>query len=137
MLVMKAIDIYTPKKKVDFLYSDLPIEDAIKILEKRRYQMVPVVERGSFRYLYSISSGDILRKVINEKDIAKTLRDPISSCPINRLVLAAPANSELESIFDLAANQNFIPLVDEVGTFVGILTRKAFLYYFQGRLQGE
>lgn len=134
---MKASEISTPKNKVDYIYSDLSIGEAIKILEKRRYQMVPVVERGSFRYLYSLSSSDILRKIVGEDKVKEVLEEPVSNCPIRRLVLAAPASTPIEEIFDLSANQNYVPLVDEKGAFVGILTRKAFLYYLQSKGQVE
>ena len=36
-------------------------------------------------------------------------------------------NAEIDEIIDLAIEQNFIPVVDDLGTFIGIVTRKAII----------
>ena len=36
----------------------------------------------------------------------------------------------MDELLDSAMNQNFIPVVDDVGSFIGIVTRKDIIRYF-------
>lgn len=134
---MKAIELSTPRSKVEFLYNDMTVGEAIKKMSKRRYSMIPVLEKDSNRYLYSISSGDLLYRIIVETKLEDAYALPLSVVSVERLVLAAPADSDPADLADLVANQNYIPLVDAKGVFAGIVTRKAYLYYLINQQQGE
>ena len=99
--------------------------------------MIPVIERNSARYLYSVSSGDLLHHLVLNGDIKKVLDDPLSTVRIDRLTLSCNEDVEVTELFDLAVNQNYIPLVDGNGTFRGILTRRAILSYLMPAKEGE
>ncbi|MBE6126572.1 MAG: CBS domain-containing protein [Erysipelotrichaceae bacterium] len=137
MLPMKAKDLATSAKRVQFLYSDFTIAESIKKMEKCHYTMIPVIERNSARYLYSVSSGDLLHHLVLNGDIKKVLDDPLSTVRIDRLTLSCNEDVEVTELFDLAVNQNYIPLVDGNGTFRGILTRRAILSYLMPAKEGE
>ena len=126
---MKAKDLLTPARRVDSVYSDIAIGEAIKKMESCHYTMIPVIERNSTRYLYSISAGDILRRISAEGDYKKALEAPLSSVKITRLVLSCTEDVDIDELYELAINQNFIPLVDGSGTFRGIITRRAIINY--------
>ena len=134
---MKAKDLATPAKRVEFLYSDFTIGEAVKKMDKCHYSMIPVIERNSARYLYSVSTGDILHRVVSSGDIKGTLAEPLSTVRIERLVLSCNEDIEVSELYELAINQNFIPLVDGNGTFRGILTRRAILGYLMPPKEGE
>jgi len=134
---MKAKDLATSAKRVQFLYSDFTIAESIKKMEKCHYTMIPVIERNSARYLYSVSSGDLLHHLVLNGDIKKVLDDPLSTVRIDRLTLSCNEDVEVTELFDLAVNQNYIPLVDGNGTFRGILTRRAILSYLMPAKEGE
>ena len=124
---MQAIELATPRNRVETLFSDMTIGEAIKVIEKKKFQMIPVIERDSRRYLYSVSAGDILRKVLKEKDLNKVLADPISSLSIERLIVACSKETEISELIYLVVNQNFVPLVDSAGVLQGIVTRRAII----------
>ena len=134
---MKAKDLATSAKRVQFLYSDFTIAESIKKMEKCHYTMIPVIERNSARYLYSVSSGDLLHHLVLNGDIKTVLDDPLSTVRIDRLTLSCNEDIEVTELFDLAVNQNYIPLVDANGTFRGILTRRAILTYLMPAKEGE
>ena len=134
---MKAKDLATSAKRVQFLYSDFTIAESIKKMEKCHYTMIPVIERNSARYLYSVSSGDLLHHLVLNGDIKTVLDDPLSTVRIDRLTLSCNEDVEVTELFDLAVNQNYIPLVDANGTFRGILTRRAILTYLMPAKEGE
>ena len=39
------------------------------------------------------------------------------------------ADSNMEDLLDRAINQNFVPVVDVPGSFIGIITRKSIIKY--------
>lgn len=134
---MKAKELATPVKRVEFLYSDFTIGEAVKKMEKCHYTMIPVIEPNSSRYLYSVSSGDILHRIITSDDLKAVMKEPLSTVRIERLTLSCNEDAEVSELFDLAVNQNYIPLVDARGAFRGILTRRAILTYFMPAKEGD
>ncbi|MBQ7242734.1 MAG: CBS domain-containing protein [Bacilli bacterium] len=134
---MKAKDLATPAKRVEFLYSDFTIGDAVKKMERCHYSMIPVIERNSARYLYSVSSGDILHRIVTAADSKAALADPLSTVRIERLTLSCNEDVDVTDLFELAVNQNYIPLVDNNGAFRGILTRRAILTFLMPAKEGE
>ena len=39
------------------------------------------------------------------------------------------ADSDMEDLLDKAINQNYVPVVDDQGYFIGIITRKEIIKY--------
>lgn len=134
---MKAKDLATPAKRVEFIYSDITIAEAVKKMERCHYTMIPVIERNSARYLYSVSSSDILHRLVTAADFAQAMKDPLSTVRIERMTLSCNEDVEVEELFDIAVNQNYIPLVDGNGAFRGILTRRGILAYLMPAKEGE
>lgn len=133
---MNAGNFLLDKSKCCYLYSDYSIGQALEKMEKARYQTVPVIERNSGRYLYSISEGDILYKIKKTSlPFDQIAQLPISSVEMQRLHIAVRSTADIDELAELIVNQNFIPVVDDNGLFSGIVTRKAVIYYLLG-LQG-
>ncbi len=131
---MKAKDLSTPKSKVISVYSDTSVESALKIMLKSHFTMIPVLERESDRYIYSLSTSDILARFAETEDIESVKKETISSIAIGRLIVPCRMDTEVEILTDLVVNQNYVPLVDEDGKFVGLVTRKAVINYLVDRL---
>lgn len=135
---MDAKNLLTPKTKVEYLYNDITVGEAIAKMKKRRYALIPVLERNSNRYLYSISSSDLLYKIMQIGDVKKAEALPLSEVEINRLVIPAPQVKDIESLGDLLSSQNFVPIVDEKGIFLGLVTRRSvFNYLLAEKAKGE
>lgn len=135
---MDAKNLLTPKTKVEYLYNDITVGEAIAKMRRRRYALIPVLERNSNRYLYSISSSDLLYKITEIGDVKKAESLPLSEVEINRLVIPAPQVQDIESLGDLLSSQNFVPIVDEKGIFLGLVTRRSvFNYLLAEKAKGE
>ncbi len=135
---MDAKNLLTPKTKVEYLYNDITVGEAIAKMKRRRYALIPVLERNSNRYLYSISSSDLLYKIMQIGDVKKAEALPLSEVEINRLVIPAPQVKDIESLGDLLSSQNFVPIVDEKGIFLGLVTRRSvFNYLLAEKAKGE
>ena len=127
---MKAFDLIIPKSKVEFIYNDITVGEALKKIAKKRYAMIPVVERNSGRYIYSLAASDLLMKILKNNDIESTKKEFISSVPVDRLIVPCKKDTEIVDLADLAISQNFVPVVDNQGIFLGIVTRRAVIDYF-------
>ena len=44
-------------------------------------------------------------------------------------------SESMENLFEKITNQNFVPVVDDKGVFIGIVTRKDVLLYLAGKLK--
>lgn len=43
----------------------------------------------------------------------------------------------MEDLFEKITNQNFVPVVDDNGIFIGIVTRKDVLLYLAAKLRNQ
>ena len=50
--------------------------------------------------------------------------------PHARKVQAIRFDAKMEDLLNLALLQNFVPVLDDLGVFMGIVTRKAIIEYF-------
>ena len=126
---MLAKELVTKKAKVEFLYSDILVSEALEKMEKKRYAMIPVLERVSNRYLYSLSEGDLLRFICQIGSLRRANKKPLSAVTIERLIVPVKEEDDVSALIDLSANQSYIPLIDNAGVFKGIVTRKSIIYY--------
>lgn len=131
---MKAKDLATAKAKVVHLFNDMTIDEALKVLLKSNLASIPVLERDSNRYLYSLSAFAILKKVANGRENPDVYKEPISSVSLERFIVPCTLDTEIDNLIDLVVSQNFVPLVDASGAFQGIVTRKAVINYMSDRL---
>ncbi len=131
---MKAKELVTNKKKITYVYGDSTLEEAIKAFAKSSYSMIPVLERVSDRYLYSITATDVLNWMAAGHSLEEAEKTPLSALSLTRLIASCQENAEVSSIADLVANQNYVPLVDEKGVFVGLVTRKSLIFRLLGEL---
>ena len=45
--------------------------------------------------------------------------------------------ASMHDLIDRASNQNFVPVVDDYGAFIGLITRKAIIQYCRDQLFPE
>lgn len=118
-----------PKIKVEFLYEDFSLRQAVEKMEYHRYSVVPVLSKDG-KYLYSLSEGDILYTMTKNKlkfeDLTKIRLESIQR---ERDVKPVSINSSMDDLVKLIVDQNFVPVVDDRGVFIGIITRKAVINY--------
>lgn len=127
---MNLYQFFTPKARTFYLPSDATVAQALDKFDFHKFVAVPIVgEKGE--YLSTVSEGDILRFLKNvanfdARAIGQTLVTQIEKYrPYRALDLSAPT----ESILQLSLEQNFIPLVDDRGAYLGILKRKEIIQY--------
>jgi CBS domain-containing protein len=123
-----------PKEQVVYLQFDCTMRQALERMEYHRYTAVPVVEKNG-KYVGTITEGDLLWKLKNTPDLtfSGTEQIKIKDIPWRMTNNPVRINSEMEDLLSLAVAQNFVPVVDDSGTFIGIIRRREIIEYFAKR----
>ncbi|MDO5330593.1 MAG: CBS domain-containing protein [Bacillota bacterium] len=125
---MNILFLLLPKKDVDYLFEDFTIRQALEKMKAHGYSTVPVIERSTGKYLRSVTDGDFLRVMLdNRLDFDDLERLPLSSVPSGRIIKAVSSYAREKDLLDVMINQNYVPVVDDNGSFIGIVTRKSVL----------
>ncbi len=125
-----------PKNRVAYLYDDYTLRQGLEKMRYHGYTAIPVITRSG-QYVGTVSEGDFLwqllaggsdaQRPLSMKDLEQLcVRDILrgNSYPCVRITVS------MEELVNSAMNQNFIPVVDDTGSFIGIVTRKDIIRYF-------
>ncbi len=125
-----------PKNHVAYLYDDYTFRQGLEKMRYHGYTAIPVISRTG-QYVGTVSEGDFLWKILDEEPNSphtcsmKSLehlhvRDLLRSdhYPPVRITVS------MDALLISAMNQNFIPVIDDLGNFIGIVTRKDIIRYF-------
>lgn len=122
-----------PKSHIAFLYDHNTFRQGLEKMRLRGYSAIPVIDKEG-RYVGTVSEGDFLWHVISDSSAPRQhsmkeledlrIRDIISDkYPPVRITVS------MDELLESAMHQNFIPVVDDAGSFIGIVTRKAIIGY--------
>ena len=126
---MNLLFFMTPKCEVCVLEKDFTLRQAIEKLRASGRAAVPVIDKNGY-YVGSVSEGDLLRGVLNTESSKEWESIPITSVMRTDFNPPVTIMTGLEDLLRTATNQNFVPVVDDRGMFIGIVTRKAIMTYY-------
>lgn len=128
----------TPKSSVDMIYEDETVGQTLERMKYHGFTSYPMINGDSGKYIGTISQGDILREVTAEDAILqKTLERPVGCIPRQRDYRPVRVSAGIMELYESAKTQNFIPVTDDSGVFIGIVTRKDILQALIDELQRE
>jgi len=126
---MNVLFCLTPKEKVAYIFSDYTIRQALEKMQIYRYNSIPVLSRNG-DYVGTLSEGDLLWYLKDRNlDFDQCESIPTSKVPRNKDNVSVQVNTNMEDILDVATRQNFVPVLDDFGAFIGIITRKDIFNY--------
>lgn len=110
----------TPKANVCHMLSTISIAKGIDILRECGYTAVPVIDKSG-AYIGVASEGDFLWHLL-DADGKKV--ESVGEIINKDKYRAVPITATMDELLDQALAQNFVPVVDDRGLFMGIVTRK-------------
>lgn len=124
------LNFLTPKQQTFYLESDSTIRQVLEKFDVHKFSVVPIIDENGV-YVTTISEGDILRFIKNICNFNQSLSEKIkiNSIEIYRPYKSLYINASMEEVIKLSLDQNFIPLVDDRGVFIGIIKRKEVIEY--------
>jgi len=120
----------TPKNEVIYEYLDATMRQVIERMEHHGYTAIPLIDKDG-KYVGTLTEGDLLWKLKNtpELNFKNTENVKVTDIPRRIKHKSVSINSTVESLISLATNQNFVPVVDDEGTFIGIIKRSDIINY--------
>ena len=127
---MNILFFITPKSEVACVYEEDSLRQALERMEYHQYSSVPILNRNG-EYAGTLTEGDLLWGIKNQYNINPGEAESIPVTAIHPRMDNLPVNakSDMEDLIDKALNQNFVPVVDDRGYFIGIITRKDVIRY--------
>lgn len=131
---MNIIFFLLPKSQVAYINSNSTIRQALEKMEHHRYSAIPVLDEEG-KYFATLSEGDLLWLFKNEHlTLEKSEQIKIKDIKFEKDIKSIHINKEMDELVDLIVNQNFVPVVDDMNTFIGIITRKQVISYLKDKV---
>ncbi|MFU8793101.1 MAG: CBS domain-containing protein [Acholeplasmataceae bacterium] len=126
---MNILFFMVPKEKVAFIFDDYSVRQALEKMQTYRYQAIPILNRDG-QYVGTLSEGDLLWYIRDKQlNFGKSEKTVITKIPRSKDHVSISVNKNIEDLIDAASKQNFIPVLDDFGSFIGIVTRKDIMQY--------
>ena len=112
------------------------LRQTLEKMEHRKFSCIPLLSPDG-KYTGTISEGDLLwgMQRLEISDLKDAESVPIMAIPRRANYKPVHINSDMEDLVDRAINQNYVPVVDDQGFFIGIITRKAIIKYCYSEMQ--
>lgn len=136
---MNILFFITPKSEVACVYEDDSLRQALERMEYHQYASVPMLRRDG-KYVGTLTEGDLLWGIKNRYNLNLREAESMPVTTISRRMDYLPVNAkcDMEELIDKVLNQNFVPVTDDRGYFIGIITRKDIIrYFYEKRMPGH
>ena len=133
---MNILFFLTPKSEVAYIHDDESLRQVLEKMEYHKYSAVPIISRQG-TYVGTITEGDLLWYIKNQLDLnlQEARRIPITNVPRRSDNTPVSIDSNMEDLLDKAMKQNFVPVLDDKKSFIGIVTRKDIMKYFADKMK--
>ena len=125
----------TPKAMCAHLMADDTLRQALARMESARYAALPILNKKG-EYCGTLTEGDALWALINRCGLDIHAAEHVRIMEIAHRKDNSPVKvtATMDQLLERASRQNFIPVVDDKNTFIGIVTRRAIIKYCQKTL---
>ena len=127
---MNILFFLRPKSGVTYLSIGNSLRQGLERMRASGYTEIPVVDKDG-NYVGTVSQGDFLWRILDESftDMQMAEQEKIDPLVSSRIT-PVKINTSMEDLLSKAVDQNFVPVIDDFGAFVGIITRRDIIKYF-------
>ena len=125
----------TPKAMCAYLYDDYTLRQALEKMESAGFAALPILNRRG-EYRGTLTEGDLLWGLKNMCYMDIRLAEAHRIMEISRRKDNIPVRvtTSMRDLVERASGQNFVPVVDDKDTFIGIITRRSIIQYCMHQL---
>ena len=126
---MNILFYLTPKANCELLFDDESIREALERLEISGFSALPIINKENGQYRGTLTEGDLLWAMKNlcNMDLKEAETHNIMEIAHSRDNTPVSISTEGNELMKKVLVQNFVPVVDDRGTFIGIVTRRSIL----------
>ena len=128
----------TPKALCAYLQDDYTIRQALERMEAAGFAALPILnKRGEYRGV--LTEGDLLWAIKNlcYMDMRQAEAHRIMEIPRKKDHVPVKVTTNMHELVERAITQNFVPVVDDKDTFIGLVTRGAIVRFCEQKLFAE
>ena len=128
----------TPKALCAYLQDDYSIRQALERMEAAGFAALPILnKRGEYRGV--LTEGDLLWAIKNlcYMDMRQAEAHRIMEIPRKKDHVPVKVTTNMHELVERAISQNFVPVVDDKDTFIGLVTRGAIIRFCEQKLFTE
>lgn len=120
----------TPKSELIYELVDSTMRQVLERMEHHGYSAIPILDREG-KYVGTLTEGDLLWKIKNTPGLSfrNTNKVKVSDIERRKIHEVVTISAEINDIIVLARTQNFVPVVDDEGVFIGIIKRSDIIDY--------
>lgn len=135
---MNLLFFLTPKQDVAFIYDDFTLRQTLEKMEHHRYSSIPVLSRNG-EYVGTITEGDLLWGIKNIAGLSVEQAEciPVSSIPRRRDYKPVAVTTTMDELVQAAMAQNFVPVIDDKKSFIGLVKRQDIIRYCYDRYRSS
>lgn len=134
---MNIIFLLVPKKNVEYVVETNTVRQVLEKMDFHHYSAIPLLDKTG-KYIGTISDGDLLWHIKNHKlDIEECQNTSIIDIKMSRTYLPIHIDKQVDDLFELIVNQNFVPVLDDRDSFIGIITRKSVMNFMIDKMRIE
>ncbi len=119
-----------PKSEVVYLKPNATIRQALEKMEHHRYSAIPLIDDEG-KYVGILTEGDLLWTIKNTPELDFQNANKFYLDMIEKRFFYQPVsvNADTKELLKLSVTQNFVPVVDDTGVFIGIVKRQVVINY--------
>jgi CBS domain-containing protein len=127
---MNILFFLTPKCDVAYIEDTDTVRMAMEKMEYHRYSSIPVLTKDG-KFFGIVTEGDILYALKNNLkfNLKDAERVQVKDIPLKNHYIPVGVASSMEGLVNRAVNQNFVPVVDDLDHFIGIVRRRELMNY--------
>ena len=126
-----------PKQEITYLYNDITVDQALEKMHSSSYAAVPVIDREG-HYVGTVSEGDLLWFIVKGEGgephtmaIESLKQFKLTDVELNKYKYKPVSiNSSVEDLVVKTMDSNFVPITDDRGMFIGIVTRRSIIKHY-------
>ena len=128
----------TPKAMCHYVYDDFTIRQALEKMETVGFAALPILNRRG-EYRGTLTEGDLLWALKNMcyMDMRQAEARRIMEISRSKNYRTVTVTTSMQDLIDKATQQNFVPVVDDKGAFIGIITRRSIIQFCMHQLFRE
>ncbi|QYR21725.1 CBS domain-containing protein [Paenibacillus sp. sptzw28] len=119
-----------PKQEVVCMTLDATLRQTLERMEHHRYTAVPILDHDG-GYAGTLTEGDLLWFMKNNPNISfeQTNKVKLADVQMRLTNRAVRIDANMVDLVSLAKVQNFVPVVDDMNRFIGIVRRSDIIDY--------